>query len=359
MGSIHTQTNFMKNLPVFGLDIGHSSLKVMQTEVDHHGKMRVVGYGSANFDPSAITDGVLTDPEILAKATLNLFNHRLIGDITTRRAVMAIPSYRSYSRSIQLPKLKPDELEEAVRLEVEQYTPLPLDDLYIDYMVTAAAEETSEVFAVAIPRKIVDSYLVLSRLLGLETVLIETTMSAAARLFSHDVHSDIATVIIDFGTLSSDISIFRGQVVVTGTVPSGGLVFTRSIAKQLGISESEAATIKTHYGLASSKKQTEIAAALDPTLSATAKEIRRMIRYYEDRYGTDHPIGQIVALGGGANMPGLTDYFTSALRLPVRTYDPWNYLNAARLQLPARPDHPMYATVAGLSLTNPSEVFTS
>jgi type IV pilus assembly protein PilM len=359
MGSIHTQTNFMKNKPVFGLDIGHSTIKVMQTERDSKNKAHIIGYGTANFDPSAITDGVITNPEVIAKAMLNLFKHRLIGDITTRRAVMAIPSYRSFSRSIQLPKLKQDELHEAVRLEVEQYTPMPIDDLYIDYMVTSASEETTEVFAVAIPKKIVDSYLVLSSIMGLETLLIETTMSAAARLFTLDSRSDISSVIIDFGTLSSDVSIFRDNVVVTGTVPSGGMVFTRSISAKLGVTESEAATIKTHYGLASSKKQGEIIEALEPNLSQLAKEISRMIRYYEERYGTQKPIGQVIALGGGANMPGLADYLTNALRLPVRAFDPWNYLGASHLQLPSAPDHPMYATVAGLSLTKPSEVFSA
>jgi type IV pilus assembly protein PilM len=359
MGSTKQQTNFIKDKPIFGFDIGHSSLKVMQTEHDGRGKARVIGYGTAGFDSSAIKDGVITDPEIIAKATLNLFKHRLIGDITTHRVAMAIPSYRSYSRSMQLPKLKADELDEAVKLEVEQYTPVPLDELYVDYKVTMTDAETNEVFAVAIPKKIVDSYLQLSKLLGLETILIETTMASAARLFTLDENSTTAAVIIDFGSLSSDVGIYRDDIVVTGTVPSGGLVFTRSIAEKLKVTETEAATIKTHYGLAASKKQKEIVDALEPVLTQLAKEIRRMIRYYEERYGTEKPIGQIIALGGGANMPGLAGHLTNELRLPVRTYDPWNYLNASKFQLPAGPDHPMYATVAGLSLTNPHEVFVS
>ena len=356
MGSTHTQTNYIKDKAVFGFDIGHSSLKVMQLDLTRE-KPRVVGYGTANFEVGAVEDGILADPEAIAKSTLNLFKNRLIGDITTRRVVMAIPSYRSYSRSIQLPKMKPSELDEAVRLEVEQYTPVSIDDLYVDYSVTAQTAENNEVFAVAIPKKIVDSYLTLTSLLDLELVLIEPTLAAAARLFSRDTHSDIATVIIDFGSMSSDVSIYRGGVLVTGTVPSGGLVFSRSIAEKLKVSENEAATIKNRYGLAISKRQKEITSALEPTLSQLAKEIRRMIRYYEDRYGSDHPIGQIIGLGGGANMPGLADYLTSDLRLPVRTYDPWNYIDSHHLQEPAMADHPMYATVAGLSLVNPHEVF--
>jgi type IV pilus assembly protein PilM len=356
MGSRHSKTNFFKHKPVFGFDIGHSTLKVMQLTMMGK-KPRLVGYGTTEFDPAAVADGVIVNPELLAKATLNLFKHRLVGDITTERAVMTIPGYRSFSRAMQLPLMKPSELDEAVRLEIEQYTPVPITDLYLDYTVTAKDDETTEVFAVAIPKKIVDSYLEFARLVGIEVILMETTMSAAGRLFSLDTNKDLATVIIDFGSLSSDVCIYHNNVLVTGTVPAGGLVFTQSIADNLNISIDEAATIKTRYGLAVSKKQADITKAIEPTLTQLCKEIRRMIRYYEERYGSSHPISQLVMLGGGANMPGLSDYMTNQLRIPVRTHDPWRYIDAHKLQLPSLPDHPMFSTVTGLSLVHSKEVF--
>lgn len=82
-----------------------------------------------------------------------------------------------------------------------------------------------------------------------------------------------------------------------------------------------------------------------------------MLRYYEDRFKGHKPIGQIVILGGGANMPGLGDYLTSHLRLPARTCDPWQYFNSNHLQPPSIADKSMYSTAAGLSLVNPIEVF--
>jgi len=82
-----------------------------------------------------------------------------------------------------------------------------------------------------------------------------------------------------------------------------------------------------------------------------------MSRYYEERYGSEHNISQVVILGGGANMPGLGDYLTSALRMPVRSQNPWNYLEYKGLEPPVGPDRLMYATVAGLSLVRPKDVF--
>jgi Tfp pilus assembly PilM family ATPase len=166
----------------------------------------------------------------------------------------------------------------------------------------------------------------------------------------------VATVIIDFGSLSSDISIVDRHTLVTGTVQGGGANFTNAIKEKLHVTTAEAGLIKTRYGLGVSKKQPEIKAALQPTLDDIIKEIRRMIRYYEERYGTDRPIGQVVTLGGGANLPGLSDYFTQALRMAVRRTDPWQFINFKGLQPPSDADKPMYATVAGLCLAPPREV---
>ncbi|MGH7142482.1 MAG: type IV pilus assembly protein PilM [Candidatus Saccharimonadales bacterium] len=358
MGSTTNTPNLLRNKPIFGLDVGHGSLKVMQVEqTDGIQAPRIIGYGTTTFDSSALDDGVIVKPEVIAQSLLHLFRHELIGDITTRRVALTIPSYRSFSRSMQLPKLSTKDLQEAVRLEVEQYIPLPLDDLYLDYIVTKEGKEMNDLLAVAVPKEIVDSYLVLSRTVGLEVMLVETAMSADSRLFSQDKYHTITSVIIDFGSLTADISIFNIHTLVTGTVPAGGLVFTNAIKDSLGVTMAEAGIIKTKYGLSLSKKQREITEALKPTLQKLIKEIQRMIRYHEEHYGSERPIGQIIMLGGGANMPGLSDYLTSALRLPVRVHDPWQYLNFKGYQGPSKADRSMYATVAGLSLVNPKEIF--
>lgn len=357
MGTRTTKsTYFFKDKPVFGFDIGHGSLKVMQ--VDQSGRRpKVIGYGSATFDANAINDGIVTDHRAIAEASLNLFKNHLIGDITTSRVVIAIPSYRTFTRLISLPVMQGKDLKEAVELEAEQYIPVPLEDLHLDYNIIGHTDDKMDVFAVGVPKKIVDSQLQLMRIMGLETVGIETTIDAAGKLFLEDGQSDVPAVLIDFGSLSADISIFDKNVLVSGTVTGGGQVFTNRIRDGLGVTEAEAQIIKTKYGLGPSKKQKEIQAALDPVLSQLAQEVRRMIRYYEDRYGTERKVTQVITLGGGANMPGLSDYMTNSLRLAVRACDPWEYCNYKGLQPPSRADKNMYATVMGLSFIKPKELF--
>lgn len=244
-----------RDRPIFGLDIGFNNLKVMQLGHAHKGHHRsVLGYGVGQFDATAITDGVITDPKVVAKAGHDLFAKHLIGSISTKRVVVAAPATRTFNRSVQLPKLGRQELDEAVRLEAEQYIPVPIDQLYVDYDITRQTAENMEVLVVAVPRNLVDSYLALTRILGLELIGVETGLSAAGRLFQQSKTSNIPTILIDFGSISTDISIYDGALVATGTTGGGGDSFTNLIAQTLKVTKTEANLIKTKYGLSVSKK---------------------------------------------------------------------------------------------------------
>jgi type IV pilus assembly protein PilM len=349
---------FYRDRPLFGFDIGFSSMKIMQIDADSKDTL-VTGYGVSRFDAAAIDkDGTIIDIETLAKSAKKLFEQNLIGEITTPRVAMSIPAARTFLRMIKLPKMDNKELAEAVLTEAEQYIPVPIDDLYMDYMITDRSGDEIELLAVAVPKKIVDSYFLLARTLGLETVAMEPTIAATTRLFVRTELSDVPTVLVDFGSVSSDITIYDKTLVVTGTARGGGDDFTKLIADKLKVSKQEALIIKSKYGLSFSKRQKEITEALTPTLDQLLKEIRRMIRYYEERYqGDDRRIRQLVTMGGGANMPGLSDFMTNSLRMPVRMSDPWHHVSFGRLQPPNETEKSMYITVAGLAMMKPSEIF--
>jgi type IV pilus assembly protein PilM len=347
---------FFRDKTVFGIDIGFSTIKILQ--VDSSKKARVVGYGVGNFDPTAIVDGVIDDLDSLAKSTKDLFENNLVGSITTNRVAISIPAAKTYSRTVILPRLDDKDLYDAVRLEAEQYIPMPIEQLYINYSLIKRTDKQTELMVVAVPKKIADSYIQLGDILGLEVIALESSIGAASRLFVQAENSNTPTVLIDFGSTTSDITIYDGTVVVTGTVQGGGDSFTQLIASKLKVTHQEALIIKTKYGMGVSKKQSEITNALTPLLEQLEKEIKRMIRYYDERSKSDRPISQLVTMGGGANMPGLSEFMTSHLRLPVRMIDPWQNLSFGHLAKPHSIEKSMYVTAAGLALMKPSEAMS-
>ncbi len=350
------KTYYFEDKPLFGLDIGRGGLRVMQVE-RKHGETKIIGYGTTSFDPSAVVNGVIEKPEIIAEAAQKLFKSSLVGDITTSRVAVSLPVARAFTRSMMVPELSPKEIDEAVRTEAEQYIPAALEDLYLDYSNTARTDSPNELFLVAMPKRIVDSYLVLTRMLGLEAVLLETSISAGAQLFGQDTQSDVPSVLVDLGTESADITAYNGGLIVSGTVACGGDKITELIAKALNVTPHEATIIKSKYGFSLSKKQDQIIDCLTPVMNMLIKEIKRTIRYYEERSGTKQTIGQVLIMGGGANMPGLAAYLTSNLRIAVRSLDPTPHLDFGHLQPIALNDRMSYVTVAGLSLADPVKVF--
>lgn len=358
MGSKNNTQLFYQDRPLFGLDIGFNTIKVMQ--IDDDGKQKsIAGYGVVGFDSEAIKDGVIDDYEELAKAAVELFAKNIIGTIDTRRVVITIPASKAYSRIITAAaKLTKNELDDAVRTETEQYIPLPVDDLYIDYTTTSVRDNEREVLVVAVPKKIVDSYMRFAELIGLEVCALETTISAASRIISvAENSSDIPTILIDLGSLSVDLTVFDNNLVVNGTIPGGGDDFSNRIAEKLNIPKAEANSMKTKYGLGVSKRQEEIRTALKPQLDSLIKEIRRVVRYYEERTDGESTIGQIITMGGGANMPGLVDYLTDNLRIPTRLCDFWGSFSLNKLQPPADAERTLYVTAAGAAIVKPGEIW--
>lgn len=347
---------FYQDKPLFGFDIGYNTIKVIQIDSSKK-KQSVLGYGITSYNPKHITDGVITNPEAIAKEVYTLISTKLIGSIDTRRIATSVPASHSYNRVVNLPLMPKSGIREAIELEAEQYIPVPLNDLYLDYEITETKQDgTQDILVVATPKKIVDSYLTLFEILGLEPAIIETSISAVTRLAFHGEKTEIPTLIVDFGASTTDLSIYDHGLRVTGSVSEGGDDVTAAIMKEINVSSTQALTIKNKFGISPGKRQKDIANALEPLLSKMISEIKKMTRFYQERSDKSRSIEQIIILGGGANMPGLADYITDKIRIPTRMCDPWANLHFGKLQPPHRQEKTLYTTATGLALIQPKEV---
>lgn len=351
------QQLFYRDHPVFGFDIGRSSIKLMQVDKTKRGTL-VRGYGTISFDPLAIRKGVVVDPETIIIAAKSLIDTQMVGKLSTKYVAVSLPNAYSFNRVLELPKMDKKDLKSAIELEAGQSIPLPLDDLYFDYEVTKElTAETQEVQLEACPRTIIDSYMGIFEALGLEVAVVESNIAAVTRMVVHAEAHDVTTLIVDFGSSACDLSIYDGDTIrITSTIDCSGDAITRLIANKLGTTEQQAHSIKTRYGIEVSKKQSAILDAVGPELNKLTNEIRKVIRYFSERTNNQSAIGQIIVLGGGANLPGLSSYITDKTRLPARLCAPWNNLSFGKLQPPHELETTLYTTAGGLSLIDPKDM---
>jgi len=274
--------------------------------------------------------------------------------------VCTIPTAFTFSRSMKLPPMDRSDLTEAVNLETEQYIPVPIANLYIDYEIAREDKDGIELLMVASPKNIVDSRVQFLEKVGLEPIALEPTMNAAARLFAvADSSHNQPSILIDFGSVAIDVAVFDQTMFVNTTVIGGSDNLTDLIAKQLGVSATKAYELKNSHGIAPGPRQHEIKEATKPMLDNLIREIQKIIRYYDERQTQlHHKLVQIITIGGGANMPGLSDFISAELHMPTRKLDPWQTIDFNSLPTPDDLDRSMYITVAGAAILNPKEIFS-
>ncbi len=107
---------------------------------------------------------------------------------------------------------------------------------------------------------------------------------------------------------------------------------------------------KKTYGL-TSQFEGKIYSVVEPTLAVAGNEIKKMIRFYEEK--NPEPVKIIVLSGGTSLLPGINEYFAKVLGLEVQTADPLSLLlgNTPSIQQ-LKKSSPFFTVACGLAIKN-------
>jgi type IV pilus assembly protein PilM len=347
---------FYQDKPIIGLDISNTGIKIMSVDPK---KWLVHGYGSIDLEPLKVKEALEdTDSTYLTDSIKELLGEKIIGDVSRKRVAIAIPTARSYSRTFTLPASTEKALHDAVILEADQYIPIPSGNLYIDYQIIERNKKEITILMSAVAKVIIDNILSSVIAAGLDPVLIEPSICSVGRVLTATERGDLPTVIVDIGPATTDIAILdRGTIRVTGGLAIGGNTFTLDIAKKLNVELENAHQLKVLNGLNAGPRQQKLVAALEPSLERILAEVKKVIRYYDERINTTRKLEQLLVVGSGSNLPGIGEYFTNTLVMPARVASPWQKLNFEKLQEPPKQFRPRYITVAGLASVKPEDIW--
>jgi type IV pilus assembly protein PilM len=347
---------FYKDKPILGLDISTTGIKLMSIDPK---RWIVNGYGSLDLDPVKTKEAFeSSDSTFLTDSIKTLLEHNVTGTLSTRSVAIAVPTARSYTRTFTLPTSAEKSLDEAVNLEAEQYIPIPVSTLYIDYQVIERNRKTMTVLMSAVAKTVIDNITKSVENAGLLPILIEPSINSVGRVLTAAEDGTLPTVIVDIGPTSTDIAILdRGSIRVTGGVQVGGNTFTLDIAKKMNIALENAHQMKVLNGLSAGPRQQKLVEALTPSLETILTETKKVMRYYTERINSERKVEQLLIVGGGSNVPGIGEYFTDKLVIAARVASPWQKLNFDKVQEPPKQFRPRYITVAGAASVNPGKVW--
>ena len=343
---------FYKKKPIIGLEFSRTGLRVASIDRE---KMQVEGYGSIELDPSKVSDDLSASREYIIQKLNKLYSEKITGKLDSKRIILGIPTIKTFARTFTLPSDQESKIKSAVDLEAEQYIPMPLENLYIDYQIINRAKDALTVLMCAVPKKYIDDLIDILEEFGFEIALIEPSIYASARLLDATKEGGMPTVVIDIGPGDTDIAVFDGVVRVTGGLNMGGNTFTLEIAKKMDLTLENAHQLKVLSGLSPGPRQAKVSAALRQPLLKMVDETKRIMRFYVDRFPDAANLEQVIIVGSGSNVPGLGEFFTNELIMPARVASPWRSLNFSGDSQPTKNIRSRLSTASGLSLVDPKE----
>jgi len=318
---------FNSYFDIFGLDLSDLSVKIINL-TDNGTNEYVSSFSSVPFPSGAIVDGEIyqKDQVILAiKKAISLVGPE---KLKTKKVICSLPETKAFLRIISLPEMRGDELNEAVKWEMEANIPLPLDQVYHDWQelpVTLLNEKNRvNVIVVAIAKSVVDQAMDVLEGAGLDPVGLEIESIAQARSLLSEKDDNSTVLIADIGDRRTSFSISKGGVpCFTSSIPLCGQSFTDIISKGMNLSFDDAEKIKINNGIGDFEKKDALFKLSEPVLENFVQEINRSIDFFITGLRYSDKIDKIVVCGGGAKTKGLIEYFSSRIDQQIEIGDPW------------------------------------
>lgn len=308
-----------------GLDIGSSSLKAVQLKKEAHRRPKLYLYASASAPPHTMASESEADLKAISSSLRDFIDSF---PFTTRAVTIALSESKIFTRVITLPRMSEKELKSAMRWEAEQYIPVPLSDVSMDFNVLDGVELKKgtggmDVLLIAAPKVLIDKYIRVLREAKLEVVGIETETLAVSRSLVGEDPAVPATMVVNIGAATTDIAVVaRGSVRFTRSIATGGEALARAISQSLGFDIEQAEEYKKTYGLDESKLEGKVMKAIKPIFDVVVEEIKRSIAFY-NTHKKGEGIKRLVLCGGTASLPGIMVYLAASLDLEVQLGNPW------------------------------------
>ncbi len=353
-----------KEKSVLGVDIGSSSLKVVQLRKER-GQAILETYGELALGPyggSEVGQATNLSAEQITETLKDLLRE---AKVTTTSCGVSIPFARSLLTLVKLPYRKdPQEQKTVIELEARKYIPVPVNEVQLDWFIVPQAEpaQFADAESAAPTRETVEVLLVAVH--NDELALLQSVAAGAglaASFYEIEIFSTIRAVVedpvkpvmvIDVGAASTKTYVVEhGVVALSHAISVGSQDITRAIAVSGNVSIPQAEALKKKEGLGSD------GALGSPELvfSRIFSEVRRVLMQYET--GHKKSISSIVFTGGGGVTKELGAYAKKTFSIDVRVADPFKKTEAPAFMRPVLEEiGPEFAVAVGLALRKLEEV---
>lgn len=363
-----------KSQSVLGVDIGSSSIKIVQLS-RKNGHAVLETYGELSLGQYAGKEvGVATSLPIekIIEAMNDMLKEKEV-NVTTRLCGIAIPFSSSLISVIEMPIMKKAQLDQMIPIEARKYIPVPISEVTLDWYIIPKDKNPEDIPQASSPNFAtpikVPKLEVLIVALHNDTITkykeIVTKTALDASFFEIEIFSTMRSIldqelapvmIIDMGATNTKLYVVeRGILRSSHMVSRGAQSITDELSKSLGISISDAEFLKREKGLEGVINGVEMKSIINISLNYVFSEANHFILAYEKKYAKN--VSKVVLVGGGSALKGIADFAKNIFQTPVVAGDPFSKVIApAFLSKVLSQTGPEFAVSVGIALRRLQEL---
>jgi type IV pilus assembly protein PilM len=365
-----------------GLDIGSTGVRAAEL-VPGRRRSTLRRFASVPLAPGVVRSGMVIDGEALTEALKELWS---VGKFGSKEIRLGVASAGVVVRQMVLDWMPPDDFRQALRYQVQDALPMPVDDANLDYHLldelelTEGAEDprrVARILLVAAAREVVDPFVEAVRGAGLRTSGVDLLPFALVRARTPggldpageteaivDIGADVVSVVVHAGGVPRYVRIIPGV---------GGDSITQAVQHGYQWSWEDAERTKLYVGLPghatldesqrqvvtprsdgldhpAQKVVVDAATALVTEISTTLDFFRASANEAATADGAPQPteVGRVLLCGAGARLGGLREMLEEKLDTPVSRMDVRRSLKGSRSSKLSAEDEAALAVAAGL-----------
>ncbi|MHC1481579.1 pilus assembly protein PilM [Frateuria aurantia] len=343
-----------KTVPLLGVDISSSAVKVLQLAKDGNG-FRVEHCAVEPLPPDAIVEKRIIDVDSVGDAVRKAVQR---SGSKLKHAAAAVTDSEVIVRRLSMPVgLDEAEVEGQLQVEASQYIPYPLEEVSLDFQRLGPRPdkpELQDIMLVASRTENVDMRVAVLELGGLTAKVMDVESLSLRNAFSAFIFASkprpraAVIAVIDIGATMTTLTVLKDdRAIYSREQAFGGRWLTEEIARHYGLTFDEAGRAKRKGGLPEDYAEM----LLDPFKSSMVQQASRLLQMFYA--GSDvHQVDEVILVGGCAMIPGLAEQFREELNVPCAVADPTAVLGFGPRVSAAnvRADGPALMLAVGLAL---------
>lgn len=333
-----------KKILPFGLDIGTSSVKVLQLSTEQKNVVKIEKV-IVNDLPIEARENPKERPAILASLL-----KKIISENDFREGCfVAMPNAMNKVGLVTLPQMSEGEIDKALRWEIRQATQTDIKEVSLDYILLKNqglifSSGQLGILTVTALKKDVLEYLTFLETAGLKPLAVdaEPLANLAVLEYLKPLSLNKAVLFLDFGAGKSSLSIIcNAELVFVRALNVTGNSLTSAISEYCNVTWQEAEDFKRAIGLSAlsdkqlagqpQDKATQVKNAISPLLENMVQDIEQAFKYFSFQVTRSSiaSFEKIILSGGSSVMNYFAPFLSNRLSASVEIFNPLSKFDIA------------------------------